>query len=138
MYEQWRQWQAPSAVTPPLRASRATRCAPRVAAAAAANGRTRRVIRRALSYVQHAVPVNPHQVTLDFKLALPQIAVVGSQSSGKSSVLEALVRSFLFRASAALGKAAACFCGRRWRSALCWVEHRERARQQLCGQHIGQ
>lgn len=32
------------------------------------------------------------QVTLDFKLALPQVAVVGSQSSGKSSVLEALVR----------------------------------------------
>ncbi|CAD7704395.1 unnamed protein product [Ostreobium quekettii] len=38
------------------------------------------------------------QVTLDFKLDLPQIAVVGSQSSGKSSVLEALVgRDFLPR-----------------------------------------
>ncbi|KAI8472465.1 MAG: the Dynamin A Gtpase domain complexed with Gdp, determined As myosin fusion [Monoraphidium minutum] len=38
------------------------------------------------------------QVTLDFKLALPQVAVVGSQSSGKSSVLEALVgRDFLPR-----------------------------------------
>ncbi|GMH32307.1 hypothetical protein BSKO_00141 [Bryopsis sp. KO-2023] len=38
------------------------------------------------------------QVTLDFKLDLPQVAVVGSQSSGKSSVLEALVgRDFLPR-----------------------------------------
>eukprot|EP00803_Ostreobium_quekettii_P000358 evm.model.scf_2577.1 EVM.evm.TU.scf_2577.1 scf_2577:2056-6930(-) len=38
------------------------------------------------------------QATLDFKLDLPQIAVVGSQSSGKSSVLEALVgRDFLPR-----------------------------------------
>lgn len=33
----------------------------------------------------------PVQVTLDLKLELPQVAVVGSQSSGKSSVLEALV-----------------------------------------------
>ena len=31
------------------------------------------------------------QVTSDFKLELPQVAVVGSQSSGKSSVLESLV-----------------------------------------------
>lgn len=31
------------------------------------------------------------QVTTDFKLELPQVAVVGSQSSGKSSVLESLV-----------------------------------------------
>jgi len=38
------------------------------------------------------------QITLDFKLELPQVAVVGSQSSGKSSVLEALVgRDFLPR-----------------------------------------
>ena len=33
----------------------------------------------------------PLQVSPDVKLDLPQIAVVGSQSSGKSSVLEALV-----------------------------------------------
>lgn len=32
------------------------------------------------------------QVALDFRLDLPQVAVIGSQSSGKSSVLEALVR----------------------------------------------
>ncbi|KAK9840112.1 hypothetical protein WJX74_003564 [Apatococcus lobatus] len=39
-----------------------------------------------------------NQVTLDLKLELPQVAVVGSQSSGKSSVLEALVgRDFLPR-----------------------------------------
>jgi hypothetical protein len=31
------------------------------------------------------------QVTLDLRISLPQVAVVGSQSSGKSSVLEALV-----------------------------------------------
>lgn len=38
------------------------------------------------------------QVTTDFKLELPQVAVVGSQSSGKSSVLESLVgRDFLPR-----------------------------------------
>lgn len=38
------------------------------------------------------------QVTIDFRLDLPQVAVVGSQSSGKSSVLEALVgRDFLPR-----------------------------------------
>ncbi|GIL71585.1 hypothetical protein Vretimale_710 [Volvox reticuliferus] len=38
------------------------------------------------------------QVTVDLKLDLPQVAVVGSQSSGKSSVLEALVgRDFLPR-----------------------------------------
>jgi chromosome segregation ATPase len=30
-------------------------------------------------------------VSVDLKLGLPQVAVVGSQSSGKSSVLEALV-----------------------------------------------
>ena len=34
------------------------------------------------------------QVTLDFRLELPQVAVIGSQSSGKSSVLEALVSSY--------------------------------------------
>jgi len=40
------------------------------------------------------------QVTVDLKLSLPQVAVVGSQSSGKSSVLEALVgRDFLPRGS---------------------------------------
>lgn len=33
------------------------------------------------------------KVTVELKLGLPQVAVVGSQSSGKSSVLEALVRS---------------------------------------------
>eukprot|EP00798_Chlamydomonas_sp_ICE-L_P011574 gene11574-34273_t len=31
------------------------------------------------------------QVTIDLKMSLPQVAVVGSQSSGKSSVLEALL-----------------------------------------------
>lgn len=31
------------------------------------------------------------QVTVDLKLTLPQVAVIGSQSSGKSSVLESLV-----------------------------------------------
>ena len=31
----------------------------------------------------------------DFKLELPQVAVIGSQSSGKSSVLEALVSTNL-------------------------------------------
>jgi len=40
------------------------------------------------------------QVTVDLKLSLPQVAVIGSQSSGKSSVLEALVgRDFLPRGS---------------------------------------
>lgn len=40
------------------------------------------------------------QLSSDVKLDLPQIAVVGSQSSGKSSVLEALVgRDFLPRGS---------------------------------------
>ncbi|GFH20903.1 dynamin-type G domain-containing protein, partial [Haematococcus lacustris] len=40
------------------------------------------------------------QVTVDLKLSLPQVAVVGSQSSGKSSVLESLVgRDFLPRGS---------------------------------------
>ncbi|KAG1666352.1 hypothetical protein FOA52_007890 [Chlamydomonas sp. UWO 241] len=40
------------------------------------------------------------QVTVDLKLSLPQVAVVGGQSSGKSSVLEALVgRDFLPRGS---------------------------------------
>ncbi len=35
---------------------------------------------------------------MEFRLDLPQVAVVGSQSSGKSSVLEALVgRDFLPR-----------------------------------------
>ncbi len=37
------------------------------------------------------------QVTTDFKLELPQVAVVGSQSSGKSSVLESLVRTISVR-----------------------------------------
>ena len=47
---------------------------------------------------QHAERCAGAQVTLDFKLDLPQVAVVGSQSSGKSSVLEALVgRDFLPR-----------------------------------------
>lgn len=42
----------------------------------------------------------PLQLSSDVKLDLPQIAVVGSQSSGKSSVLEALVgRDFLPRGS---------------------------------------
>ena len=45
-------------------------------------------------------------MTLDFKLDLPQIAVVGSQSSGKSSVLEALVSGLYFRSCLAL-----LFCG---------------------------
>lgn len=53
------------------------------------------------------------QVTLDFKLALPQVAVVGSQSSGKSSVLEALVRHRTprFNAAAACGSCTAMHTG---------------------------
>ena len=50
--------------------------------------------RGARSRVRHTEYVYM-QVTLDFKLELPQVAVVGSQSSGKSSVLEALVRLVL-------------------------------------------
>jgi hypothetical protein len=43
-------------------------------------------------------PKQTNQVALDLKIPLPQVAVVGSQSSGKSSVLEALVgRDFLPR-----------------------------------------
>ena len=38
------------------------------------------------------------QVTVDLKLALPQVAVIGSQSSGKSSVLESLVGSIVLHA----------------------------------------
>lgn len=46
------------------------------------------------------------QVTLDYKLELPQVAVIGSQSSGKSSVLEALVRPKAAIALAATAPAA--------------------------------
>lgn len=52
------------------------------------------ILRTQLRYIvaeNHDVASAVIQVTLDFKLALPQVAVVGSQSSGKSSVLEALV-----------------------------------------------
>ncbi len=49
--------------------------------------------RRWASAVPGAYSIVPAQVTVDLKLALPQVAVVGSQSSGKSSVLEALVRA---------------------------------------------
>jgi predicted ATPase len=41
------------------------------------------------------------QVTVELKLGLPQVAVVGSQSSGKSSVLEALVSSSIDASAAA-------------------------------------
>lgn len=44
------------------------------------------------------IPERLQQVRIDFTPDLPQVAVVGSQSSGKSSVLEALVgRDFLPR-----------------------------------------
>jgi ABC-type transport system involved in cytochrome bd biosynthesis fused ATPase/permease subunit len=48
------------------------------------------------------------QVTSDFKLELPQVAVVGSQSSGKSSVLESLVRMWLSCQNTALSSACSC------------------------------
>lgn len=59
------------------------------------------------------------QVTLDFKLALPQVAVVGSQSSGKSSVLEALVRGKRGHSSTVGSSVAAACCS--WQTASVWI-----------------
>lgn len=44
-----------------------------------------------MSVLDFAVVRSLCQVELELKIQLPQVAVVGSQSSGKSSVLEALV-----------------------------------------------
>ena len=48
--------------------------------------------------LSHFASTTGSQANAEFRLDLPQVAVVGSQSSGKSSVLEALVgRDFLPR-----------------------------------------
>lgn len=48
------------------------------------------------------------QVSVDLKLALPQVAVIGSQSSGKSSVLESLVSNSEFAAGQTKAKLKSC------------------------------
>jgi hypothetical protein len=53
----------------------------------------------------------PPQVTLDLRISLPQVAVVGSQSSGKSSVLEALVSAALAGQGCSTPARVACVAG---------------------------
>lgn len=78
---------------------------------------------RAWPTLPNCLPCSPTrglQLSSDVKLDLPQIAVVGSQSSGKSSVLEALVgRDFLPRGSNIVTRRPLILQARRMRRAMC-------------------